>query len=386
MKYKVIHILGIKKVGGAENALFNLFSNWKDDRFDQKIYYTRNVEGPDVPFDKIGIETIPLNWKSERGFYKIFDLVKIFQKEKPHIVHTHIWAGNYWVIIAARIARVPVIIETVHHSIKPSRFGLFMHFVFRWISEKLVDQTVCVSSQVQNFLRSNFKQSLKKTSVIINGIDPEIKIKSDAGKSLKQELSIKENTPVFITIANLRPYIKGYEVYIDALRSIAEKGLKDFKALIVGEKTADAPEFPDYLKKTVSNYGLRQNVEFLGYRNDISDLLEASDILVMPSISEGGPIVILEAMRSARPVVATKTGAVHSYVIENKSGITVQPGDSVELADAIEWMLKNKDKWGSMGQAGREHFINNFTIDKTVNEITDLYLKLLDKKGMEVSS
>jgi len=121
-------------------------------------------------------------------------------------------------------------------------------------------------------------------------------------------------------------------------------------------------------------------VTFLGYKKDVHELLLSADFFVMPSLYEGGPIVVLEAMRAGLPTIATRTGAVPEYVNEGETGLIVETGDRVALAGAIDQLLQHPEEWNTMGNKGREHFEMNFTLDKTVDKLTDLYRSLLQKK------
>lgn len=382
MQYKVIHFLGALVPGGAELALLRILSDWFDKDFTFSILYTREFDQLKSSFNNIGVSATHLGWKNERDFHQIPKLVKLFRKERPHIVHTHLWTGNYWVTIAARLAGVPVIIETIHHSSRPSRFGFLMHSILRPVIPFIVDATICVSEGVKEYLLRNFKQSSRKISVIYNCIRPNTITSKENVKSIKSKLNLSENIPVLIAIANLRPVIKGYEIYFKALSKVSNINQQEFHVLIVGDITQDHPDFLETLQEQVKSLKLDERVTFLGHRSDITELLAASDILVMPSLYEGGPITILEAMRAGKPAIATRTGAVPEYVIDGETGLIVEPGDSNALANAIEYMLNHPEKWRSMGERGRERFKNNFTIDKTVDQLTNLYKSLLRKKGL----
>ncbi len=383
MGIKVIHVLGTVIIGGAELSVYNVLNSWCNKKFYQEILYTREISGKRVAFNDIGIKTTPLNWKSERDFYKILELSSYFRSAKPHIVHTHLITGNYWVVIAARLAKVPIVIETIHDESHFSKKGIILHRFFRRLLSSLFDKTICVSFGVKKYLETYLKCSNRDYQIIYNGLqDFTVNPELDLNK-YKQSLNVADNKRIFLTIANLRPFKKGYEVYIEALSLLETETVKQIKVLIAGDKDSDHPEFFNDLKKKIYDLSLVDFFEFLGNRTDINELVSVSDIFVMPSMYEGGPLVVLEAMRGSKLVIATRTGAVPEYVIDGETGLIVEPGDSEALAAAIERILDNPASWVEMGEKGKKRFLEHFTVDKTVGKLTNLYLDLLEKKGIK---
>lgn len=382
MRVKVLHILGAIVAGGAELELLKILSSWKDNRFTFSVFYTRESEQLRSRFADIDICTTHLEWKNERDFGKILSMVKLFRKERPHIVHTHLWTGNYWVVIAARLANVPIIIETIHGAHPHKKLGFFLHRMLRPIMPFLVNATICVGRNVKEYLTKKIKQPSRNITVIYNGIEEHHTTCENEVQYLKNTFQLHNSVPILITVANLRPVIKGYDVYLEALHKIYINNKCDFRTLIVGDVQIDHPLFFDYLKNKAKDLRLKDKVIFLGYRSDVAELLAASDIFVLPSRYEGAPLAVIEAMRAGIPVIATRTGAVPEYVIDGETGLIVEPGDSNALANAIEYMLNHPEKWHEMGERGRERFKNNFTIDKTVEQLTNLYKSLLRKKGL----
>ncbi len=383
MKYKIIHILGTIITGGAELSVYDVLKSWKDNQFSQKILYTRELKGKKVAFHEIGIPTIPLNWNSERNFHKIFALMKVFQREKPHIVNTHITTGNYWVVIAAKLANVPIIIETMRTKIELTKKGFLLHKVLRPIVSPFIDITICISSAVKNHMIALFGNSSKRYQLIFNGLQSISNTKRIDMTSNKPTINVPKNAVILLTIANLRPFVKGYEIYIDALNTLSPEFRGKIHVLIVGDKSQDNPDFLSVLEKRIKESQLKNMITFLGVRTDIKDLISVSDVIVMPSMYEGGPRVVLEAMRGGKPVIATRTGAVPEYVVDGETGLIVEPGDSKALAAAIENMLDNPVSWAEMGERGKKRFLEHFTVDKTVDQLTNLYLDLLEKKGIK---
>jgi glycosyltransferase involved in cell wall biosynthesis len=122
--------------------------------------------------------------------------------------------------------------------------------------------------------------------------------------------------------------------------------------------------------------GLGGNIEFLGFREDIPKLIQAMDIFVLPSLSEGHPLALLEAMASEKPVVATDVGGLREVVEDGKAGILVPPKDPRALADKIMMLIKNKELAQEMAISGRTRVVKVFDIKNTAKKYMDTYNQL----------
>ena len=138
----------------------------------------------------------------------------------------------------------------------------------------------------------------------------------------------------------------------------------------------------DDLSRQINDLGLSDRVRLLGLRDDMPDLYYASDALVLSSAWEGMPVVMLEAMASATPIVSTAVGAVPELVTDGESGFVVPPGDHIALADAMERMmdLSNEDRH-ALGEAGHDRVRSEFSLDRVIDKWEDLFNRLLESKA-----
>jgi len=379
---KIIHIIGTLDAGGAETLLLNTLKYWNDPGCSQSVYYISESDALREQFAAIGVKTVFLNWKNELDFSKIPRLVKRFRTEKPHIVHSHLIWGNYWTAVSARLAGVPVFVETIHNTIKPRLRGRAAHRILRKIHYLLTDATICVGSAVKSFLVETYKQPSKKMCIIPNGVVETESVSPEAVQKIKNELGLSCAVPALITVANLLPRLKGYEVYIEALRELVRRGRQQFSALIVGAELHNHPHFIEELRRQVRAGKLDDRVTFLGYRSDIPELLAASDIFVLPSLTEGVPLAVIEAMRAGKPVIGTDAGGIPETVIHNETGVIVRAGNPGALADGIEFLLDNPGTARLMGEKGYARFKEHFTLGGTIRKQKELYTGLLKQKGI----
>lgn len=380
--YKIIHILGSLTAGGAETLLHSIVSKWNDPVYKHEIYYLMPVNTLEPSFNELGIPCTLIDWNSEIDILKMPDLIRNLNKDRPAIVHSHLWWGNYLIATASQLARVPVYVESIHGCFSNSKLGRFLHQVAWPIHLMQTDSVICVSEYVYNYLHSIIGLSNRKMTVIRNIIPDCDPVSIDMIKKVRSQLNIPMDNTVLITVANLFPRVKGYEIYLKALSQMLRDSHEDTTVLIVGAEQKLHKDFPEYLKKLTEQYGLSNNVIFLGYRNDIHSLLSASDLYVMPSLIEGYSLALMEALRAGLPVVSSRTGIAEEVVISGRNGVLVEPGNISELIEGIQYYLKDRKKRKSSGRESRLIFEQSGSLVDLANEYKAHYMELLNSNGI----
>ncbi len=176
-------------------------------------------------------------------------------------------------------------------------------------------------------------------------------------------------------MASFQEY-KGHASLIDATVQILEK-FPNTKVLLVG----DGPR-RSQMENKVSALALSDTIIFTGIRQDVREILPLFDLFVLPSLSEGLPVSILEAMAASKPVVATYVGGVPEAVVDGVTGLLVPPRDPTALAQAIVHLLGDPDLRQQMGQAGRERVLEHFSVERMVERTQNLYEQLLVAKSL----
>lgn len=175
---------------------------------------------------------------------------------------------------------------------------------------------------------------------------------------------------VAVCVANINP-VKGYEHLIKAVSEVI--GLvPNFRVLVVGDVPGTQRGYYEGLLEMRRSLGLEDTLLFLGRRDDIPDILAASDIFVLPSIAEGTPISILEAMAMGKPIVATRVGAVDEQVADGVNGFLVEPASPTELAGRMVELALNQHLRESMGRAS-VNLASKFSLERCVMEHFRIY-------------
>jgi glycosyltransferase involved in cell wall biosynthesis len=371
----VLYIIWSLDLGGAERVVINLAKGLDKDRFNPMVCCLNEQGKFADELEKEGIRVIALNKKSKLDFTVINKLARIMKENNINVVNTHLWGANFWGRIAAKLAKVPVIIATEHNE---DTWKLPFYFLFDNILSDWTDKIIAVSSSVKEFYVSKGIPT-DKIEVVYNGIDikqgqsPSGTVPVLHSAKIREEFGIKEEETVLAVIGRLVPQ-KGHCYFLSALKEL----LKDHKimALIVGSGPIE-----EELKQFSYNLGLNGNVIFTGLRRDIPDLLNnCIDILVMPSLREGLPLIALEAMSSGVPIIASKVGGIPELVIDGKTGLLVEPENHVALKEAIERLINDKGLRQQLIDNAKRKVEEEFCLDSMLSKTQNLYQELYSLK------
>ena len=352
-------------VGGGEISFYQLVKHLNLSKFrrfvvcpDKGELYTQIEDlgiSPDIVrmprLKGIGLLSLPVS------VWRFMFLVK---RLNIHLLHANgsrcmIYAG-----LAGRFARVPV----VWHIRIMDKDRLLDRFL-AMLSSKIIVNSKAVSRRF-SFIPS----SSKKVSVVYNGVDLKEFDACLTGGRIKEEYKINKAEKVVTIVGRLEEW-KGHHVFLEAARQVLDRS-NDVRFLVVGDGVMRNP-----LEALSKKLGIMSYVIFCGHRNDIPQILAASDLLVLASFGEHFGRVIIEAMAMEKPVVATKAGGVPELVIDGETGILVKPADSEGLASAILRLLEDPRRSKEMGNSGLKRVMEYFGIDRHVRDIEKIYEPLL---------
>jgi glycosyltransferase involved in cell wall biosynthesis len=291
-------------------------------------------------------------------------LVRELRKFRPAILQTFLFHANLAGRIAGRLAGIKTIVSGIRVAERRSRIPLWFD---RW-TNGIVRANVCVSQAVADFSISQSGLSPKKIVVIPNGVD--VTRFAGAAPADLSTLGIHPGSRVLLTIGRLDRQ-KGLSTLIDAAVVVAPR-FPQAHVLLVGE----GPQRSE-LEQSIRDKGLAGRIHFAGWRPDVPELLAAGTALVLSSLWEGLPNVILEAMAAGLPVVATRVEGTSELIINGRTGLLVPPQSPQELAWAIERILSDPAQARSMGQSGRERALAEFSWQKMVDRYCALYSSVL---------
>jgi glycosyltransferase involved in cell wall biosynthesis len=183
---------------------------------------------------------------------------------------------------------------------------------------------------------------------------------------IRAELGLDVVRPVVAAVGRLSPE-KGHSYFIEAMAEVA-KAIPEVRGLIVGDGQEEQP-----LRSRAQALGLGETIRFAGYRRDMNRIYPAVDLVVLPSLSEGLPMVALEGMAHGLPVVGTRVGGIPEVLDDGVSGLLVPPADAGALAQAIVMLLRNPALRLTMGRAGRERVEFQFSLRTRAERMLSVY-------------
>jgi glycosyltransferase involved in cell wall biosynthesis len=354
----VIHFVGSADFGGTEQSLLHVLAGLEQVGWRQVLVH--HPEPRLAPLvhgaQQLGVAT--------RSVPRITDvpaarcLIDAVRHERASIFHAHLnWplACRAGLLIAAAL-RVPGRVATVQlftGGAWPVQGRLQQLLV-----APTVNRFIAVSNAVASQLQANFGVPRWKLRVVHNGIPV-------TGFENVRPVRVAE-PPVVLTIARLDAQ-KGLPVLLEAAAS-----LPGVSFVVAG----DGPEGPA-LAQRAKELGVHERVRFLGYRRDIAELLAGCDVFALPSLNEGLPLAVLEAMASHRPVVASAIPGINEVVVEGQTGLLVAPGDSAALAEAIGSVLADPQLGQRLGAAGRLRVESTFSAEAMTRGVIAIYEELL---------
>lgn len=357
-------------MAGAEKMLYEVATRLDKEKFEPFVCTLKN-EKNGLLLSKLrekNISTYFLSINSKLQFFRIFKFYFVIKQQKPDILQSFLFFDNIVARILGKLAGVPIIISG-QRSVEVER-SFLRNFLDR-ITIRLADAVVSNTEAGKDILVEREKVSPQKIKVIPNGITPNLYMKRNIGlEKLKKD---GQDTKVIGFIGGLTRQ-KGVNYLLEAAKFIKTQG-KNFSVVVIG----DGPE-----KQNLENYtgklDIKNIVRFWGYKEDAAKYIKLFDVLVLPSIREGMPNVILEAMVCGVPVVATKVGGVPEIVEDGKSGFFVEPRNPKDLAEKILKILDmSEGERREMGEHGRKIVKEKFSIEKMVKEYENLYQELLEK-------
>ena len=318
---------------------------------------------------RAGVTVVPLPISKLRNVRALLRLVRLLKREKVHIIHIHGQEAGIWGRIAAWIAGVPVVVYTPQTvDIRQKRFQGLYYLIERLLAS-VTDMLISVNEGDRLRLISEGIISPQKITTIYNGIEVrDFPVGVDIGTT-KRNLGIESERPVVAQIGRLSEQ-KGPLFLLEAAAQISQVR-PDVTFLMVGEGPLRAQ-----IEAQAKELGLSNNLLLPGWRSDVPAIMSCVDVVVLPSLWEGLPYVVLEAMASAKPVVATAVNGCRELVRHGQTGLLVPPADSRALAEAVLTLLNDKETAVQMGEHARQLVEKSFSLDRMVGRVDAVYQEL----------
>lgn len=356
-------------IGGGQKSLLLILKGLNKKRF--KPFLICPSEGDLIDkVEKLGIEIAiiktgslkRLNFFSNAG--AIFKLKRFIKQKNIDLIHTDAPRQTFYAGIAARLTGKPLIWHVRVSTPEKKRYDKFLSY----LASKVISVSKAVGRRFEGL-----KTNQDKFVVIYNGVDLTEFSSQLPGKKLKEEFGIEEDW-ILVGVAGQLIPSKGQSEFLKAAAQVS-KLFPKVKFMIIGDGNEI---YRKSLEDLSQDLGIAEKVIFTGFREDIPRLMAGLDIVVLPSTDlEGFSRVILEAMASSKPVIATELGGNPEAVVDGTTGIIIPPEDTTRLAEAILELVKNERKREQMGLSGRERAEKLFSIETNIAQIEKLYEELL---------
>jgi glycosyltransferase involved in cell wall biosynthesis len=371
---RILHVITGLEIGGAERVLLETTRSQQAQGHEVAVC-TLRPEGPLAPAvrEVCPLYTVGMGRALTPG--AVWKLARLVRRGRYEVVHSYLYQANLVARVAARLAGVPVNISSVRCSYTWLRWPHFA--VDRWTAH-CADCITSVSEATRQFSIEREGLPARKIVTLRNGIDvsrfDKLANHEETRTRMRLALGYAPDDLVVCMTGRLHAQ-KGHTFLFQAAERLKAR-FPGLRLLIIGDGPQRAA-----LEAEAQARGLGNMAQFLGMRRDVPELLAASDIFAFPSLYEGLPNAVLEAMAMALPVVASTADGTVEVIEDERDGLLVPPGDAVALEMALARVLSDAALRQRFAQAGRQRVLADFTFEKMMRETEDLYYRLLARKA-----
>ena len=373
-KINVLQIVEGFGRGGAELKLLELVKYMDRTKFNTTFCSLGLDEGLDDEFENIGVNSVTMKRKRRIDLGLLFKVVRLIREEKIDVVMTTLFYADVLGAIAGKLSGVKAIFswETIsspewllHRRLLPYRFAV-----------RFCNRVIAVSHATARFLWEKRGVPCNKIIVLPYGVDLK-KYSVQKDYEMRKKLGLNGRDRIVGVVGRLEPQ-KGHIYLIHSAKKIINR-FPDVKFVFAGEGYLQGE-----LEIAIRENGLDKYFVLLGFRSDIPDVLKAFDIFTLPSLFEGLPNVVLEAMAAGKPVVASAVDGTVEAVVDDVTGFLVPPKNTEALQESLMKLLEDADLAEQMGLSGRKRVEEHFSLEKQVRRVEQLYLSSIVSNGKEM--
>jgi glycosyltransferase involved in cell wall biosynthesis len=357
---RVLQLISSGGYYGAENMLLNLCASQENAGCHHSLLLFYNVHAPNVEFyeraRRRGISVRMVHCKGRADWRAVRQIKEYIREDAVDVVHTHGYKADLYGYLAARGMEKPVV-ATCHNWVGgTAALGIYNRL------DRMVLKRFSAIAAVSEGVRERLVQSgiaAGRIHAIANGID----VKAFEQAAPQQLCASPGKVIGLVARLDLQ---KGFEYLLHAVRELAHR-FQDVKVVITGEG-------PDRkaIEQMIADCGLQGRVTLAGQQS-------AMDIFVLPSLNEGLPMTVLEAMAASKPVIATRVGAIPSVVCDGETGLLVNPRDPAALRDALARLLAAPELCRRLAEQAHEWVRRHYTADQMATQYRLMYDSVLDR-------
>lgn len=371
MPTRIMHVVDHLGKGGLENGLVNLIHGLDPRRFEHVVYAIRSL-GPNA--DRLPKDRVRIKCQGKRDTdsrFQIPQLARAIREVKPDIVHSRNWAAVE-AVIAGRLAGSCAVVHSEHGletaaAVKEPRRRIW----FRRIAYELAHRVLSVSHQLKDLHAHRTGFNANRITVIHNGVDGRRFFPDPAARArVRRELNLLENDFCIGCVGNLLP-VKDHITVLRAVLRLAASGTP-CRLVLVGE----GPERARLERFAEEHPECKGRVMLAGSSDRVPELLNAMDVYVLSSTSEGICNSLLEAMSTGLPVLATATGGNPEVVVDGESALLFPVGDFVRLEADLNRLRLQTELRRDLGQQAIRRVRNEFSIEAMVRKYDEVYESL----------
>ncbi len=373
---KIMQIIGGTETGGSRNHLITLSKELLNKGIKVEIIcLTDDIIAKTAREHDISVKIFPM--KNIFDLRVIKQLNKYIKKSKPHIIHTHGFRANF-IGRLANIGDDTPVITTVHSSMYYDYSNrakkIFYHRIDK-LTRPLTNKYIAVSEALKKELEGD-GISCNRIEMVYNGLSLDFPLNKEVTPYIREELGIESDVPLLISIGRLES-VKNHKMLLDIFATLKQNNIK-YHGLIVGDGSLLTE-----LKEISKSLNIDDRVHFLGFREDIYELLTESDLFLLTSTMEGFGVTLLEAMAAHTPVVVTEVGGMQEIVKLANNGYVVPVDDIVQFVARVEAILAQPELEAKLAENGYKSLLKHFTADRFVDNTIEVYKQVLDENKKE---
>lgn len=368
-QFTILHTIETAGPGGAETVVLELASRLDSKRFrsiallPREDWLSRNLR-------ERGVTTFLVDSKAWHDFRLPRGMMQIVRREKVDLIHSHLPGQNFY-SCAMGLLMGRKTVATYHGALELAQ-SQDLRGAIQLATVRRVADAVVVVCDLMGRLLQEIRFPAEKIVRIYNGIEVE-RYEVPRDGRLRNELGLRNGTKIVGTVANVRQ-TKGYEFFVRAAGKVLAAA-PDTRFVAIGDIDQEiaAPLFA-----AVRELGIEDRFRFLGFRKDVPELLNELDVFVLASVSEGFPLVALQAMAASRPMVVTRSGGPQEIIDDGQNGFLVPPADADALALKITELLRNPGRAEEIARSARAKVGSAFSVERMIAEYEGLYERLLN--------
>ncbi|MEI6491634.1 MAG: glycosyltransferase [Verrucomicrobiota bacterium] len=366
---KVLHVIDSLHLGGAQEVVLNLATGGDQKRFCHEV---ATMHGRGIYWDRMAAAGIPLHSLSPNKFvpWYMASLPALLLKGKFDILHCHLVASNILAKPFGRLCRVPVILNHDHTN-DDYRASQRVRLALDTLSNRFASHIITVSDSCRRFLIGREGVPAEKITLIQNAIDlGRFSAGCGTRAEARKSLGLPAHGPVVAGVGRLNPQ-KNFSLFIRIAAEVLKRH-PDSVFLLAGEGPEEGK-----LRQLAQESGLGGRLHFCGYVPDTRQAYLAADVLLMPSLFEGLPMTLLEAMAMRVPVVASALDGIAEVVEDGRDGFLVPSGDAAMFSDRVCRLIDNPDLSSDVRAAASEKISLRFSSVRMCREVEAVYNRYL---------